>query len=299
MNKQQDWIPLKNAFRETPPAFKAGVEDTLRRLQTEKEEEPKKKKIPLALVIALTVMMLAIGAACAASLSPTIDWFGWFYGKDFQAELEKGDIAPANTSFTLGDLTYTLDDVVYSKGVLYGTGTIAVAEGKEAVLITEDYAVDDPAGYMLHMGEETIPDGAPTYAQLAKEKGCKILLGKVVPDGYWLDGQHYSGDNGYTLLPQQDGTIQFAFEIYVGDQDPHATVLPQDGKTDAENLSPINKGIQRDDAYTLNLRVSNWEVTPQGEWLREEPNNTWLKEEWILTVLPENLPEGIGPADNG
>ena len=43
--------------------------------------------------------------------------------------------------------------------------------------------MDDPAGYKLHRGEEAIPDGAPTYTQLAKEKDRKILLGKMAPDG--------------------------------------------------------------------------------------------------------------------
>lgn len=299
MKEPQNWYQLKNAFRETPPAFQAGMEKTLRRLRTEKEEYPVKKKISLTLVIACIVTVLLAGAATAATLSPTVDWFGWLYGKDFQEELEKGDIAPSSMRYTLGEVTYTLDDAVYANGVLYGAGTIAVAEGKTAVLMPEDYTVDDPAGYLLHLGEdEKIPDDAPTYAQLAKEKGCKILLAKVTPDGYWRNGQHYSGDNGYRLLPQQDGTIRFLFEIYVGDNDPDPTSLPNDRKADPEN-SPALKGIQRDCCYTLGLRISNWEVMPEGEWLREEPNNTWLKEDWRVTVLPEGIPDSLFPPDNG
>lgn len=35
------------------------------------------------------------------------------------------------------------------------------------------------------------------------------------------------------------------------------------------------------------LSIANWEVTPEGEWLREDPDNTWLKDEWVVTVTPE------------
>lgn len=39
--------------------------------------------------------------------------------------------------------------------------------------------------------------------------------------------------------------------------------------------------------YTIKMRINNWEITRDGQWLREEPNNTWLKQDWVLTVKPD------------
>ena len=36
---------------------------------------------------------------------------------------------------------------------------------------------------------------------------------------------------------------------------------------------------------------SNWEVTPEGEWLREEPNDTYLGLNWDAVVYPKPAKE--------
>ena len=45
--------------------------------------------------------------------------------------------------------------------------------------------------------------------------------------------------------------------------------------------------IERADSYDVSLYIANWEVNQYGEWLREEPNNTWLRYDWVVTVTPE------------
>ena len=69
---------------------------------------------------------------------------------------------------------------------------------------------------------------------------------------------------GYDQIPQPDGTIRFYFEF-----------AGREG------------GIERAESYDVILSIANWEVTPEGEWLREDPDNTWLKDEWVVTVTPE------------
>ena len=69
---------------------------------------------------------------------------------------------------------------------------------------------------------------------------------------------------GYDQIPQPDGTIRFYFEF-----------AGREG------------GIERAESYDVILSIANWEVTPEGEWLREAPDNTWLKDEWVVTVTPE------------
>ena len=69
---------------------------------------------------------------------------------------------------------------------------------------------------------------------------------------------------GYDQIPQPDGTIRFYFEF-----------AGREG------------GIERAESYDVILSIANWEDTPAGEWLREDPDNTWLKDEWVVTVTPE------------
>ena len=146
--------------------------------------------------------------------------------------------------------------------MLYGTVVMEPAEGENVVLMPEDADVSEPAGYNIHNGEAA-PEDAKTYAQLAAERGARIVMAKCVPDGYVLDSGAMSGDIGYSDTVTQDGAIVSSFELY-----------------------GWNGGIERSDSYTLRFYLSSWEVTPQGEWLREEPDNTWVRETWDVTVKP-------------
>ncbi len=226
-------------------------------------------------VIAMAILLALAGVAYALIESKTADIFGWFYGNETKENLLTGDIAPSGQSYTLGDVVYTLDEVIYKDGYLYGTGTIRAAEGANVVLMAEDYFVTDPAGYGLHYGgDEIIPDGAPTYADLARERSAKILLAKCVADGVLNEeGTLNASEIGYIQLPQADGTIRFTFEFQgsIGQDGNHAVVLDR---------------IDRAPTYDIQLYIANWEVTADGEWLREEPNNTWQKTEWVVTVTP-------------
>ena len=229
---KQEYTPsreeLMRAFKQTPPAFAAGVECALRDLQN-KEDEKVKRKIPVALVIAIAVLLITSTVVYAASNSHTIDLLKWFYGNNIT--LDQAEVAPVGHSVTMGPITYTLDDVIYANGVLYGSGT-AVADDS-AVLITEDYEVTDPAGYALHYGDEQIPEGAPTYADLARQKGCNITHVKLVPEGYCLEDKNYelqlyTGDIGYDNMADggNDNRMTFWFEIYADPNDPTAVNMP-------------------------------------------------------------------------
>ena len=163
--------------------------------------------------------------------------------------------------------------------MLYGTVVMEPAEGENVVLMPEDADVSEPAGYNIHNGEAA-PEDAKTYAQLAAERGASIVMAKCVPDGYVLDSGAMSGDIGYSDTVTQDGAIVSSFELY-----------------------GWNGGIERADSYTLRFYLSSWEVTPQGEWLREEPDNTWVRETWDVTVTPslrahepESAPEPLSGA---
>lgn len=253
---------LLRAFGETPPAFDAGIDAALRRLTNERRETIVKRK--LFFVPALVLILLLLTAAAVAAIYPkTLERFAQFYGEEWGARLEQGDAAQIEESYTLGDVTYTVTDVIYEGGILYGTVVMEPAEGANVVLVPEDADVNDPMGVNLGYGE-TAPDGAKSYRQIAEERGARILLAKCVPDGYVLDGELLTGDIGYFDTATQEGTIVSSFEV----------------------CGP-NGDIERAERYTLRMNPHNWEVTPEGEWLREEPDNTWLKAEWDVIVEPE------------
>lgn len=266
--KREDW---QRAYQPLPDALETRVYSTLVGLEEQKKPV---RGLSLRTAVILVAALLALGGVAYAMIqSKTADIFGWFYGEEMKGELLAGDIAPSGQSHTLGDIVYTLDEVIYQGGTVYGTGTMRAAEGANIVLITEDYFVDEPAGYTLHYGDETIPDDTPSYAELAEEKGAKIILAKCLPNGILNeDGTLNASEIGYLLMPQQDGTIRFTFEFAGG--------MVEDGRL-------VQQNIDRAQSYRLNLRVSNWEVTREGEWLRDDADvDTMLRDEWIVTVTP-------------
>ena len=234
-------------------------------------EEAPARRFPLRAAAAALAILLALGgAALAVFESRTAELLGWFYGEETKRKLLSGDLAEVGQSVRLGDAVYTLDDAVYKDGTVYASGVIRPAEDANVVLLAEDYSVNDPAGYLLFYGEEEIPDDAPTYAELAQERGAKILHVDAIANGVLEEnGELNASSIGYGALPQRDGTIRFFFEFEGGESE-----------------------IARAEKYEVSVYIANWEVTPEGEWLREEPENTWLYEDWTVTVEPQMKEDG-------
>lgn len=256
--KQSEW---RRAYDPDPVHLEARVRHTLKNLDAAPAARPRALRTAL---IAALVLALLCGIALAVYESRTADLAGWFGGEERKEALLAGDIAPSGESTRLGDVVYTLDDVIYKDGTIYGSGVIRAAEGANIVLIDENSGIYEPAGYPLHYGKDyTVPDDALSYAELAKERGARLILAKCVADGV-LDENGEPDSVGYDQVPQPDGTIRFYFEF-----------AGREG------------GIERAESYDVILSIANWEVTPEGEWLREDPDNTWLRDEWVVTVTPD------------
>ena len=251
---------LKALFPETPPAFTAFVDKNLEKLIAGKETPVMKKKLSLGLALALILTALTAAAAVAAILSPTAEIFGFLYGKDKQEALLKGDIAALGSVHEAGDLEVTLEDVVYQtegdmQG-LYGTGLIAPREGSRVVLIPEDYSPNDAAGYILHYGRgEEVPEDAPSYAELAEKNGARMLVVRAMLETVSVDGKVLETEVGYSLIPQADGSVRFAFEM-------------------------IYEQMRRADSYDLAMYLSSYEVDAQGA------AGELQKERWTVHAVP-------------
>ena len=259
---REDW---QNAYEPVPAALEIRVESVLRRLP----EKQTAAKRPLRTAVLVMAIVLALGGvAYAVYESITANLFGWFYGGDWKNEMQSGDIAQGGQSYRVDDVTYTIEEFVYKtvgeQPGLYGVVRVAPAEGANIVLLPEDISVDDPAGFLLHYAQtdQTIEDSDPSYAELAAQAGAKLITARVNVNAVLVDGvDHLGGCYGESWLPQKDGTALCIIEM-----------------TD---------GVPRADSYALALQLSCWEVTQDGQWLRDEKDGTWQKAEWNVTVTPE------------
>lgn len=262
--KQEQWSQMHEPV---PQAVDQRLASVLSRL----EEEPARRRAPLrTAVIALALLLALGGVAYAVLTSQTADFFGWFHGPAKRESLLAGDIAAEAQSYTLGDVMYTLEEVVYQNGMLYGIGTMRPKEGAGVVLMASDHYLWEPAGYVLHIGEEQIPPDAPTYLELAQQQDARILMPICQAQGFMReDGTLSCSEVGIITVPRPDGTIRFTFEFqgYEGE-------------------------IQRASSYAIRLRVANWEVSREGEHLRQEPQDTYVGADWDVTVTPERKGEG-------
>lgn len=255
--RQED---LKQMFGSMPDSFSYRVAFALKKT----EEQPMTRKFTVRTVfIAAAILVMLMAVAYAAFSSQVTEFFGRLYGKNTQEWLEKGDVATPNQAYTLDGVTFTLDEVVYRGNGLYGVGAIHPAEGSTIVIFPEDQTPADPFGYDVYGtgGEsEKAPLDAPTFADMAKEKSGKLLMVRALPDQIGVDGGELLMPEsiGYTLVPQRDGSVRYSFEVSDG------------------------VAVEEGEIYTIQMWISAWEFSADGEPLSERPNG----ETWTVEITP-------------
>ena len=262
--KRNQWSKVYEPIPEALDQRLANIFSTLR------EEEPPvrvARRLPFRTAAIVVAIMVALGGVAYALItSKTADIFGWFSGEHEKERLLGGDIAITEQSYTLGDVVYTIEEVIYEGGMLYGTGVMKPREGANVILMASDHYVFEPAGYILHVGDkETVPEDAPTYRELAEERDAKIIMPVCYVQGFVDEqGELSSSEVGFLILPSPDGTIRFTFEFH-----------------------GFHGKVPRDDTYTIRFNSASWEVDRDNNHLREEPQNTFVSAEWDVTVKPE------------
>ncbi len=218
------------------------------------------KKVKWAPVLALGLVLLLAGTVLALSLSPTVDFFGIFYGKEYQKALEQGETEKLEKEYVLGQTVFTLYDVVAAQGVIYGSGEIHPKEGENIVLLAPDMGgVHSKARDSSRAIEESekfyhAKETDPTYAQVAEEKNADILMAQVIPDGILKEGELVSaGDMGFSIIPMANGGLFFSFEIY----------LEEEIKDGAElQLYLSTNPVTLEDEYVMDQRIKHEWVVP-------------------------------------
>ena len=170
-----------------------------------KGEKPVKRKISLALVLCIVLGIAAIGTACALLASSQVaDFFRQYWGKDMGDWLEEGKIAQVGESVTVGDVVFTLDEVVYRDRGIYGVGTARAVDSKD-VLVPMDMADD----WTIWSQKE---EGKALVSQAAATNG-KLITINCIPDKIGVDeGTMLTVDAGVYNVRNDDGSITFSFE---------------------------------------------------------------------------------------
>ena len=252
-----------SAYEPIPQALDVRVQHTLAHLKD--EQTPARGRLSLrTAVIAMALLLALCGIAYAVYESVTAHWFGWLYGSEVGKEMEQGDIAPMGQSYRLGDVVYTVEEMVYKatgdmQG-LYGVVRAAPAEGVNVVLVPEDLSVNDPAGYLLHYpnAQQTITDEDASYAELAQVSGGAMVTPLVDVGSLLVSGEDYSGSYGRACLPQTDGSVLITIEM-----------------TD---------GTPRAESYALTLNLRNQTLSQSGRPIQDEQDGRY---DWTLTITPE------------
>lgn len=256
---------LKQMYGTMPESFRHRVAFSLERIGT-KNMQP--RLTARTILIASAILILLTAVACAAFSSQVLEFFGKQYGNDMQAWLEKGDVATANQSFTLDEVKFTLDEVVYRDNGLYGVGTIYPQEGSNVVIIPEDHTPSEPFGYDIY-GEGGVPEDAPadalSIADVARKTGSRLLMVRTLPDQIGVDGGMMlsPGSVGYSLVPRRDGSVRYSFEL----SDAYA--------------------IEKGQTYSIQMWASVCEITMDGKMLE----NTRHVENWTVEIKPTPINE--------
>lgn len=237
-----------------------------------------KKKMSLAMVLLIICLFLSASAALAAIISNTAQRFGDLYGADWTDAALRGDIDTSKPSIQIGDVVYTMDDVIVTgiaremEGLteddtmctrILATGTMRAAEGTNVVLMPEDYLVSDPWNFdPYYNGHANVPAGAVSVIDKAAETDAEILCTRATANGLVdSEGNLYDCDIVYTGIMQEDGSIVFHMEI------------------------GLFEPIPRQDSYTLSVYIANHQVTPENEHLME----TRISKDWVFTIHPQQI----------
>ena len=178
-------------------------------LANAKGEKPVNRKISLALALSIVLGLAVIGTACALVSSQVAEFFGQHWNQELGESLQEGKIAQIGESVTIGDVVFTLDEIVYKDRALYGVGTAKPVHEND-VIVPMDLA-EDPEYFILN-------EEARSLAAKAKASGGKMLTTSSMPWKIGVDeGTMLTpGCIGYYDIVSADGSVTFSFEASDG-----------------------------------------------------------------------------------
>ena len=169
-----------------------------------KGEPEMKKKLTSSLVLVIVLCLALIGGAYALFSSQVADFFGKHWNKDLGDWLQDGKTAQVGESVTVGDVIFTLDEVVYRNRGIYGVGTARPVNSKD-VLVPMDLADEWNTWSQKKEGKD--------LSSLAAASGGRLLTVNCIPDKVGVDeGTMLTVDAGIYNVRNEDGSITYSFE---------------------------------------------------------------------------------------
>ena len=92
----------RRVYGDVPQSFEHRVQYALHNTQKQKRSV---RRISLRTALIVLMLLTLAGAACAAVLSRTADWFGAFYGQAWKDAALSGDVDQSHPTARLGDVT--------------------------------------------------------------------------------------------------------------------------------------------------------------------------------------------------
>lgn len=227
---------------------------TQRVLANVKGEKNVKKKISAALIICIIVVLSLIGTAYALSSSQVAEFFGLHWNQELGESLKEGKIAQIGESVTIGDVVFTLDEIVYKDRALYGVGTARPLHEND-VIVPMDIA-ENPEYF-------TISEEARALVEKAKASGGRMLTTDSMPTKIGVDGGTMltPGCIGYYDLVNGDGSVTFSFE--------------------ASDGFAVNEGT----SYQILMESWVWQMNENGEKI----DGTRIQCDWTVSCVPTVL----------
>ena len=227
-------------------------------LANAKGEKPVKKKLSGAVVFLMALTLAMLGTAYALFSSQVAEFFGQHWNRELGQRLQEGKIAQIGESVTIGDVVFTLDEVVYRSRGLYGVGTARALDERD-VLLPEELA-NEGEGFPQS-------EAAQALAEQAKMNGGRLLVVTTLPGRIGVDGGTLlqPGTMGYYDLQNADGSLTFSFE--------------------AED------GFALTDGSSYQIELESWvdELDSAGEFLGQLARETWL-----VQCAPVSMAETAG-----
>ena len=169
-----------------------------------KGEPEMKKKLTSSLVLVIVLCLALIGGAYALFSSQVADFFGKHWNKDLGDWLQDGKTAQVGESVTVGDVIFTLDEVVYRNRGIYGVGTARPVNSKD-VLVPMDLADEWNTWSQKKEGKD--------LSSLAAASGGRLLTVNCIPDKVGVDeGAMLTVNAGVYNVRNEDGSITYSFE---------------------------------------------------------------------------------------
>ena len=178
------------------------------------EKRPMKKKLSGAIILAVLLALTMMGTAYALITSRVADFFGRQYGREMGEWLSAGKVAQVGESVTIGDVSVTLDEVVYRDRGLYGVGTVRAVNEKDVMLPFEDvnwFSEEDEKEYDWF---EQNPESRALVDKV-RETGGRLLTLECFVQKIGVDGGEMltPGSMGTYDKLNEDGTVTFSLEV--------------------------------------------------------------------------------------